>query len=303
MEENNKKITFLLLLGMLMGLMLIGCTTPQIVSSYFPNDSTVLCGEGSVLENYGFSYTLQQPHWTVNWEKYVSQETVDQVDIILDKLYDDNIAQTMILFIPYDEVGDRVNCAVHFLRYMELGLPEGERKDNGFTFLIVVDDDKIDVHYGVGLGLPALTAQGLTPLNRLAEDTYLSSGDMDEALITLVKEFDEYARSKYEPYRVYNTNPTATMIDPISLTTTSGCIITCIVCVGVLIVIVLLFTLSRFGGSGGRGGGGGGFRIYPTSRPFTTSRPFRRWSSGGSSRPIVPRIRGGGGSGRSSRGN
>ena len=35
----------------------------------------------------------------------------------------------MILFLPQDQVGIRVNCAVHFLRYMRLGLPAGERKE------------------------------------------------------------------------------------------------------------------------------------------------------------------------------
>jgi hypothetical protein len=45
----------------------------------------------------------------------------------------------------------------------------GERKDNGFVFLIVVEPNRIDVHYGVGLGLPALTAPELTSINRAAE--------------------------------------------------------------------------------------------------------------------------------------
>jgi hypothetical protein len=44
----------------------------------------------------------------------------------------------MILIKLQAQVGNRVNCAVHFLHYMKLGQPAGERKDNGFVFLIVV---------------------------------------------------------------------------------------------------------------------------------------------------------------------
>ena len=148
-----------------------------------------LCGDGSA-PDYGFNYDLQQTHWTVDWQNYASEKTVTEVDTILDRLNGDSIAQTMILFKSQDQVGDRVNCAVHFLRYMKLGLPSGERKDNGFVFLIVVEPTRIDVHYGVGLGLPALTASDLTNLNRSAEDSYQSSQSMDQALMTLVQGFD-----------------------------------------------------------------------------------------------------------------
>ena len=82
---------------------------------------------------------------------------------------------------------------------MQLGLPDGERKDNGFVFSIVVEPTRIDVHYGVGLGLPALTASELTTLNRSAEDAYQSTHSMDQALLTLVQGFDTVARNNYEP--------------------------------------------------------------------------------------------------------
>ena len=116
-----------------------------------------LCGDGSP-PDYGFNYDMQQAHWTVDWQDYASEQAVIEVDMLLDRLNEDSIAQTMILIQPQALVGNRVNCAVHFLRYMNLGLPDGERKDNGFVFLIVVEPTRIDVHYGVGLGLPALTA-------------------------------------------------------------------------------------------------------------------------------------------------
>ena len=137
-----------------------------------------LCGEGSA-PDYGFTYDLQQEHWTVDWQAYVTEQTVTEVDAILDQLNGDSIAQTMILIQSREQVGNRVNCAVHFLRYMQLGLPTGERKDNGFVFLVVVEPDRIDVHYGVGLGLPALTASELTTLNRTAEATFQSTHSLD----------------------------------------------------------------------------------------------------------------------------
>jgi hypothetical protein len=168
---------------------------PASASSTF---TASLCGAGSA-PDYGFTYNLQQAHWTVDWENYVSEETVTEVDVVLDRLNGDSIAQTMILIQPQAQVGNRVNCAVHFLRYMKLGQPDGERKDNGFVFLIVVEPTRIDVHYGVGLGLPALTAFDLTSLNRAAEDAYVTTNSMDQALLTLVRGFETIARSKYNP--------------------------------------------------------------------------------------------------------
>ena len=246
-----------------------------------------LCGEGSA-PDYGFSYAMQQPHWTVDGESYVSQPTVDEVDRILDNLDGDSIAQTMILFKPYEQTGTRVNCAVHFLRYMKLGLPSGERKDNGFVFLIVVDPDKIDVHYGVGLGLPALTAAELTPLNRAAEDVYKSTGSMDEALLTLVREYDRVARENYTPL-VYPTQTPVAIVMPELPSGPLGILSICgLLCIGTLIlifVIWLLIQMSRMGIRFGPSGGGGFPRMGRSSG----------WS--------IPRTRGGGGSGRSGRGN
>lgn len=161
----------------LIAVFLVAFTYPNIkqpVRAELPYASLLntLCGEGSEADQYGFSYPLQQYHWTVDGEAYLSPATIDELDVIFDQLNAESVVQTMILFKPANQVGNRVNCAVHFLRYMQLGLTSGERKDNGFTFLIVVENNKIDVHYGVGLGLPALTAHSLTEINRLAEDTY-----------------------------------------------------------------------------------------------------------------------------------
>ena len=264
-----------------------------------------LCGNGSA-PDYGFSYSLLQPHWTVGWELYASEQAVDRVDRVLDRLNEDAIAQTMILILPQDQVGIRTNCAVHFLRYMKLGLPTGERKDNGFVFLIVVGPDRIDVHYAVGLGLPALTAPELTNINRTVENSYRSTHSIDQALVTLANEFNTVARNNYEPEPSAASTP-----EPVSQPIGPGAALALCgqLCLGALLFVFLIWMFSQMGGGGTRyyppdygpwGGspwGGspwrGGFRGFP-SRGFP--------SGGGRSFPS-PRMRGGSGSGRSGRTN
>ena len=259
-----------------------------------------LCGNGSA-PDYGLSYDLQQPHWTVGWENYASEQAVDQVDRVLDRLNEDAIAQTMILILPQDQVGVRTNCAVHFLRYMQLGLPTGSRKDNGFVFLIVVGPDSIDVHYAVGLGLPALTAQELTPINRAAEKAYQSTHSMDETLLTLTDEFNRVARNNYgpEPSSASTPAPVNQPAGPVATLALCGQL-----CLGIFVFFFLIWLFIQMGGGGNRfyppgpgswgggswGGGLGGFG----SRGFP--------SGGGRSSPS-PRMRGGSGSGRSGRTN
>jgi len=248
-----------------------------------------LCGNGSA-PDYGFTYDRQQAHWTVNWQDYVSQETVTDVDAVLDRLNDDSIAQTMIVIMPEQQVGNRVNCAVHFLRYMKLGEPAGERKDNGFVFLVVVEPTRIDVHYGVGLGLPALTAPELTALNRATEEAFQSTSSMDQALLILVQGFDAVARNNYQPLPspepatgTRQTQPLPSQ--PLGIVSICG-----LLCLGVLLLLFLMWFLSQMSRSGiGFNPSGSGSRGI--------GNPF----GGGRSRP--PPTRGGSGSGRSGRGN
>jgi len=247
-----------------------------------------LCGDGSA-PDYGFTYDLQQAHWTVDWQDYASENAVTEVDAVLDRLNEDSIAQTMILIKSQTQVGNRVNCAVHFLRYMRLGQPTGERKDNGFVFLIVVEPTRIDVHYGVGLGLPALTASDLTTLNRAAEDVYQSTHSMDQALLTLVQGFDTVARSKYAPLIFPTPTPEAINLPslpsgPLGILTICG-----LLCIGTLLLLFLIWVLTQLARRGitfnpsGLGSRGMGF-------------PF----GGGRGNPPT---RGGSGGGRSGRGN
>jgi hypothetical protein len=248
-----------------------------------------LCGEESA-PDYGFIDDLQQPHWTVNWQSYASEQAVIEVDAVLDQLNADSIAQTMILFKSQTEVGNRVNCAVHFLRYMQLGLPTGERKDNGFVFLIVVEPNRIDVHYGVGLGLPALTASELTDINRAVEDAYQINHSIDKALLTLVEKFDAVARSNYPPLVSPTSTNEAGKIPllpsaPLGIWNICG-----LLCMGIFFLLFLMWGLRQIGR------GGINFNPSGSSSRRVGGNPF----GGGSSRPPT---RGGSGSGRSGRGN
>jgi len=247
-----------------------------------------LCGDGSA-PDYGFTYDLQQTHWTVDWQDYVSEKTVTEVDAVLDRLNGDSIAQTMIIIKSQEQVGNRVNCAVHFLRYMKLGQPTGERKDNGFVFLIVVEPTRIDVHYGVGLGLPALTAPELTTLNRAAEDAYQSTHSLDQALLTLVQGFDMVARNKYAPLISPAPTSDTSYLSPLPSGPLGILNICGLLCMGIFFLLFLMWVLTQLArrgitfnpsGSGSRGMG----------------NPF----GGGRSSPPT---RGGSGSGRSGRGN
>jgi hypothetical protein len=283
---------------------LFSYVTPARAEIHFVQSE--LCGNGSP-PDYGFSYDLLQPHWTVGWEDYATEQAVNRLDRVLDRLNDDAIAQTMILILPQDQVGIRTNCAVHFLRYMELGLPTGNRKDNGFVFLIVVEPDDIDVHYAVGLGLPALTAPELTNINRAVEDTYQSTRSMDQALLTLANEFNMVARNNYEPEPSAAVTPEVIdqPVGPAAAVALCGQL-----CLGLLLFLFLVWMFTQMGGGGGR-------RYYsPHSGPWQSS-PWRGspwggspWRGGIGGFPSSggrgfssPRMRGGSGSGRSGRTN
>ena len=246
-----------------------------------------ICGNGSA-PDYDLTYDTLQPHWTVGWERYASERTINEVDRVLDRLNDDSIAQTMILIQPQEQVGIRTNCAVHFLRYMQLGLPTGVRKDNGFVFLIVVEPDSIDVHYAVGLGLPALTARELTNINRAVEAAYQTTHSMDEALSTLVQEFDTVARENYPPLVYPTPIPENTNIPagPASILAICGQL-----CMGLFFLFFIMWMLTQVGmGQGGFNPSGS--RYWGRGGGFSSGRG----SSG-------PRMRGGSGSGRSGRTN
>ena len=320
----EKKLSrFIVALGLFV-VLLSGCV-PLSAGTPVPR---TLCGDG-FSPDYGFTYDLLQPHWTVGGEGKVSQSTLRQVDNIFDRLDNQSIVQPMVLILPADQVGVRTNCAAHFLRYMKLGLPSGPHKDNGFVFLIVTEPDRIDVHYAVGLGLPALTAAELTSINRAAESTYESTGSLDQALLTLAEEFNNLARNDYgiETVPLHPTQASVTSSAaqqpvestqqpvrptqqpaedpveqpvgvPLSLAFCGQ------LCFWALLIWIMIWMFSQFAG---RSTG----YSRPYSGPWDDSRssgnfprfPSRGFPSGGSRRSSGPRMRGGSGSGRSGRTN
>ena len=317
----KKNIFALCLLLVFLGGISLPVHADSVISPELPLYEDVLCGNGSEADDYGFSYNLQQYHWTVDGERYLESDTIDEIDKIFDQLVDDQVTETMILFKPADEVGNRVNCAVHFLRYMKLGNPSGERKDNGFVFLVVVDKDAIDVHYGVGLGLPALTAHNLTDLNRMAEDIYADTGSMDDAILTMAYSYANYAREQYpainygnqvQPANEYNnenlvtSNTYSSSSIPMQIGGISASMIVCLCCITVIILVMFVMILSGLRRPRRR-------YMRPVIRPMPPvwRPPSRGFGGGGFGGNIggrsggfsPPKMRGGSGSGRSGRGN
>ncbi|MBI9052122.1 MAG: hypothetical protein JEZ00_22090 [Anaerolineaceae bacterium] len=309
------KKTWLFVVGAILLSILVSASAPLNLNAatdqppWLPNEYADLCGNGSEVDDYGFNYSLQQYHWTVDGERYLESDTIDELDKLFDQLVADQVVETMILFKPVDEVGNRVNCAVHFLRYMQLGQPSGERKDNGFVFLVVVEEQDIDVHYGVGLGLPALTAHNLTDLNRLGEDTYADTGSMDKAVLTMAYAYANYAREQYPAITSQSgpvqsdsygstTDGNSTDSIPMQIAGFSGANLACLCCISMIVLVMFIMILSRFGRRR---------RYFPPviRRGPTIWRPTsgRSGGFGGSGGFRPPRMRGGGGSGRSHRGN
>lgn len=278
----RRTLRLALWLGLVLSLVITGPPAPS-QAHWAP----ALCGEGAA-PTYGFTTERQQAHWTVDLHGDISAAAINEVDVVLDALNAEAIAQTMMLILPAAQVGNRVNCAVHFLRYMQLGLPTGERKDNGFVFLIVVEAQRIDVHYGVGLGLPALTAAELTPLNRAAEAAYQETGSLDVALLTLVQAFDTVARNNYAPLVTVAATP-----EPLGLPTEpQGWLMLCgLLCFGAFFLLFLLWGLTQLAR--------GGITFNPSSG--SGSRGLGGFPLGGGR--SIPSTRGGSGSGRSGRGN
>jgi hypothetical protein len=187
---------------------------------------------------------------------------------------------------------------------MKLGLPSGERKDNGFVFLIVVEPTRIDVHYAVGLGLPALTAPELTNINRAAEDTYQSTHSMDQALLTLANTFNTVARNNYEPAPSAAQTPQAAdqPTGAVSIPLLCGQ-----VCMGLILFMIFIWITSQMRGGGGgfygTGSGSWGGGSWGGGSSWGGGGGFGGFGSRGGRGNSSPPTRGGGGSGRSGRTN
>lgn len=173
---------------------------PTKVTAAPLSESDRWCGTGSA-PNYGFDtrgYTLTQPYWVVS-NGFISEQTQMAVEPMLDQLKAEELSETMILLLPADQIGDAPTCAGHFGRYMKLGLVSGPHKDRGMVWLFVINSDGslAEIRYGIGYGLPALTAPGLGNLKRVGTDTYAATKSVDEAVIAVVTGYDQYVRAIY----------------------------------------------------------------------------------------------------------
>lgn len=137
-------------------------------------------------------------YWVVNCNP-MTPETVVAVDRVLENLRADHIAETVILCMPRNSVHDPVGYAIRFTRYMELGLKDGPRRDNGFTWLILYDTAGIEIHEGIGLGLNKFTQVDIAPVQAKAEKAF-ALGGVDAVVNTLATEYEKMARANYDPY-------------------------------------------------------------------------------------------------------
>lgn len=149
----------------------------------------------------------------------VTKDTVVEVDKVLEDLNAAHIAQTIFLCMNKSDITQPVPYAERFLRYMGLGMADGQRKNNGVVFLISYDDKskEVRVNYAVGLGLPALTAPDFgntarEALNGSSFNVSTKYEDLDVTIKALARAYDKNVRVKYEPYQPvepkYGSDPT-----------------------------------------------------------------------------------------------
>jgi len=297
------KTLFFATILILMAFVMIVPTQP-VHASPIPQQTIPWCGTTSEVQNYGFSMPLQQPHWTVNGESYVSQSAIDEVDALYDSLNNDNIANTMILFIDRNEVSNGSGCAGHFFFYMQLGNVDGPRMANGMAIIFIVTKTEgqitdVKVNYSVGGNLSALQPVDLMEMDIMAKDALALTGSLEEAYLTVMRYFEQYARSKYEPYYpptqtpqpAGNAQPTVPTVNHLSFWDT--------LCLSLICFVGFLFFLwicSKLGLFSGTGHSSTTTNWSPTvgthnnSRPTSSSRPHQS-----NSRPSSPPSRGGGG--------
>lgn len=213
------------------------------------------CGGTSETLNYGFTFPSREvAHWTIeNGTSFVSTATIDQIDVILDALNTDNIANTMILFIDANDVAVGSNCAGDFFTYMELGNKEGFRADNGFAWVFIYDpaSDTLELNYAVGGNLSALHADDLKPMKRQGSDIYSSTKSLDAALLQTIQAYDGYARAQYEPYYPPATPITEPqVIAPVNSNQGISPVFLAFLCLLFLLIFILVAAaIGLFGGS------------------------------------------------------
>jgi uncharacterized membrane protein YgcG len=141
--KNFLRISFLLLL-----VFLITACGVEIESQHPDQIAQVPYGEPD-FPNLG-------DFWVIDTDNNVSDETLKEVDQILENLKTQGFAEQAIVVMPGVKNGS--NYAVQLLRHLKLGNPEGPRKNNGLLWLVITDGNSgARVYYAAGNGLPELT--------------------------------------------------------------------------------------------------------------------------------------------------
>lgn len=124
---------------------------------------------------------------------YLSEETIQECQIIIDDLKEDGIAEITVLI--QEGVKDPEPYATHYGRYIGLG---EKGKNNGLVWLIRPDvkPEELRMTYSVGRGLPKLTSSDLTEIMQYAADP-VNFGNYDSGVFRLVKKTDERLREIY----------------------------------------------------------------------------------------------------------
>lgn len=150
------------------------------------------------------AYWATQDYWVAEGCP-VSDSVKADAEEILATLDADNISKTAIFCMPSGSVSVPGEYAKRFSKYYGIGNSDGERKDNGFVWLVLYDEaGKTEVHYAVGDGLGKFGSHELGDIKRAAESSYnpdLSQTDnLANAILTISGTYSQMARANYEPW-------------------------------------------------------------------------------------------------------
>lgn len=151
------------------------------------------------------AYWVTQDYWVAEGCP-VSDAIKAEAEKFLAPLDADNIAKTAVVCMQKGTVAVPGEWAKRFGKYYHLGNPDGERKDNGFVWLVLYDDTgKTEVHYAVGDGIMnKLGSNELGNVKRAAEAAYdpaSTQGDnVANSILNLSASWAKVARANYEPW-------------------------------------------------------------------------------------------------------
>lgn len=128
-------------------------------------------------------------YWVVDKEGVVDQSVVEHVDKILEDLRKDGYAEQAI--VTMSGVDDSIAYVTQLGRHLKLGEAEGENKDNGIIWLILVDKPVGErVRYSIGLGLPEFTSFEAGRVQDAAS-VFADEGDWSNTVLQIATETRE----------------------------------------------------------------------------------------------------------------